>query len=668
MVQGFETAGRAAVKLGTTRDALGRLTGAVRETSGQLQGAGRAASGLAREVGQAARAESSLSREARTTKRELDETAKAGGRLANALTRAGTAGKTAFGAIRGIGQAGAGLAAGAAASAAVAGHVLAKPIAYQARLANMANVAYQEKDAAGRIAGMEKLDATIRKGSKEGGVSRDVAAETLNAMFAQGMEEGSAQRLLPRLTKAGTASNSDSKDLATIANTGMQLGYYGEDRAIEAIEKVVKGGELGKFEAKDMGKWMPQLMAVASGMKNMQGFERIIASLQGIAVVTGSNDQAGNALFNLLGKITSQDTEKDFAAQGINLKKSLSHNVAKGMDPLTAFVAIVEKEILSKDKDFQAIKKKIAVAKNDPEKKALLEQASEIIQKGALGKILQDREASLGFTGLTTQKDRIADVLAGLKNSKGAIDTGFAVVSSTTEFKQQQLANEKDTAMSQTLENIGPALNSVIDGATTLAREFPGLATVVAETSSAVGVFSAGLLAAGGYRMLTGAGAAAAGGGIAASAAGLARGAVSGAARLAPWALGATAAWDIYRTEKDATLTRAQKNIAHSETYGATGGALAGAAGGAALGSVVPGLGTAIGAILGALGGWFAGGMAGRQTGKWLYEPSTETLEAAKELVVKDERAINFNAQLNVDGREMARVVNKYNAFDALRD
>jgi phage tail tape-measure protein len=148
----------------------------------------------------------------------------------------------------------------------------------------------------------------------------------------------------------------------------------------------------------------------------------------------------------------------------------------------------------------------------------------------------------------------------------------------------------------------------------------------------------------------------------------LAKGTLSGATKAAPAVLGLSAAWDIYNTETNPTLSRTQKSINNAETYGATATALAGGAASAALGSVVPGLGTAIGAFLGALGGWFAGGMAGRQTGKWLYEPSAETLEAAKELVVKDERAINFNAQLNVDGREMARVVNKYNAFDALRD
>jgi hypothetical protein len=330
----------------------------------------------------------------------------------------------------------------------------------------------------------------------------------------------------------------------------------------------------------------------------------------------------------------------------------------------------MEERVIAKDKRFQALKKRIEGSKDDKEKAELLEHMADIVKGSVVGKVIQDREAQLGLAGSISQKDYINKVFSGLGNAQGTVETGYQAASQTIEFKAQQLQNEKDNAMFRTLENIGPALNTLIDAATNLAREFPGLATVVAEASTAVGVFSAGLLAAGGFRMLTGGGA-----GAAAVAAGTKGMLVDGTTALvgagtkaAPWLLAGKAAWDIYNTETDPKLSRAQKNIKNTVTYGATATALAGATAGAALGSAIPVIDTVIGGLLGAIGGWFAGEKAGNQAVQWLYGPSPETLEAAKNLVVNDERTINFNAQLFVDGHEMARVVNKHNTAEAKRE
>lgn len=128
------------------------------------------------------------------------------------------------------------------------------------------------------------------------------------------------------------------------------------------------------------------------------------------------------------------------------------------------------------------------------------------------------------------------------------------------------------------------------------------------------------------------------------------------------------AAAEVASVEANPTLTRAQKNEAYTANAGGLAGSFAGMKLGAMAGSAVaPGIGTIIGGILGGMGGRFAGTEAGRWVGKSLWGPSSETLNAAKELSVKDERVINFNAQRLVDGREMAQVVNKVNAEEATR-
>jgi len=652
----------AAQGAGATAKALTQMSRSANEASGQLQAAGRATGAFRSDrVRQMVQHVAQLEREAKGSRRELDAAAKSGERLASSLSRVGGAGRAAWGAMRGIGQAGAGLAAGGI----VAARTLEKPVSYESRLASMANVAFNEKDAAGRIEGMKKLDRAIQNGASVGGGTRENAAEALNTMLAQGMKEDTASRILPDVLKASTATGASANDLAKSMMSGMDQGLFTEDQVKEALDALVRGGELGKFEVKDMARWLPQIMSKAAGMKNMDGFKKLIADLQGIAVVSGSNDQAGNALFNLLGKITSNDTAVDAKKFGIDLHGTLAKAAEKGEDPLTAFVELVERKVVGKDKKYQAIKKKIAAAKSDEEKQALLGQAADILQAGALGKILQDREAALAYAGLTTQKGGISKVLSGIRNSKGAMDTGFDVVSGTSAFKLQQLGNEKDNAFSRVLEKMSGPFKAVLDSTTNLAREFPELTALVAGASSTFGTFAASFAGMGAWKMMAGGGAGATAAGIGLS--GTAATLTSAAAKAFPGLTAARAFFDVWSTEKDETLTRAQKNINNTETYGATAAALAGAAMGGAMGSAFPVVGTAIGALLGGVAGWISGGMAGREVGKGLYGPSPETMEKVKEFAVKDERTINFDARLLVDGREMARVVNEHNASEAKR-
>lgn len=651
--------GAAAREMGRAGEGARSLGIAAARTDKLMGGLGQAARRTAKDV-------ADVARENRQASREIDQTAKAGLRLRDALRGVGTAGHVAMGVVKGVGQAGVGV----AAASAVAGRALAKPISYESRLNKMARVAFADRDAAGQVAGMHTLNEDITASTKIGGGTRENAADALNVLLAGNMEYGLASRTLPKILKASTGGDIAAEDLSKLVLSGTKQGWFSENDIDEILDVLVKGGQEGSFEGKDMAKWFPELMAQAKGMKGKEGFKRLVATLQGQAVVAGSNDKAANNLVNLLGKLSSPDTQTDFGKLGIDLQGTLAQAAGRGMDPLTATVKLMEERVFAKDKRFQALKKKIEGSKDDKEKAQLLEHMADIVKGSVVGKVIQDREAQLGLAGSISQKDYINKVFSGLGNAQGTVETGYQAASQTTEFKAQQLQNEKDNAMFRTLENIGPSLNTLIDAATNLAREFPGLATVVAEASTAVGAFSAGLLAAGGFHMLTGGGAGAAA--VTAGTKGLLEkgttALVGAGTKTAPWLLAGKAAWDIYNTETDPKLSRAQKNIKNTETYGATATALAGATAGAALGSAIPVIGTVIGGLLGAIGGWFAGGKAGNQAGQWLYGPSPETLEAAKNLVVNDERTINFNAQLFVDGHEMARVVNKHNTAEAKRE
>jgi hypothetical protein len=298
---------------------------------------------------------------------------------------------------------------------------------------------------------------------------------------------------------------------------------------------------------------------------------------------------------------------------------------------------------------------------------------TDLAEASAVGKVVQDRQALLALIAATNQKDYIADVAGQIRNAKGTGETAYQVYQSTTAASMERAGNEAEIARSRMLGDVSGPLKATADTAADLARRFPVLATAATEAATAIGVMSAAAAAFGAMRLFTGGA-----GGAAAAAGATGRGGLLGlfGGKGGVLATAGLAAWDIYSTETDSALTRAQKNARHTENAGGLAGAIAGmklgAMGGAALGSVVPGLGTAVGGVLGGLAGgaagWWAGSDLGRFAGEKLWGPSGQARADAQKVVVEDKSTLHVESVLHVDGHEMARVVNSYNTADAKRE
>ena len=678
--QAYERTAQAADKAATAIDKVARSADRARAANGRfVSGSG---SGLGRVAQDAEKAERSM------------------GRLEAMARRTGTALSKMGGAMGTARDVGAGLMAGGY----VAARAVQKPIAYEKQLAGMANVAYSDRDAKGRIAGMKELDAVITASVREGGGSREQAAGALNSMLAAGTDIETAKSLLPVVQKAATAAQADPNELALVLVKGIQQGQFKPEQAKAALEKAIRAGEAGQFELKDMARWLPQIMAAGKGMKGMEGYEQHLANLQAVAQVTGSSDQAGNAYFNLLGKLTAPDAAKNFEDFGVNLPKELSAAAQRGEDPVSAFARLVEQRVVNTNRSYKKIKAQLATAKG-ADRQALLQQAAEILQGSAVGRIIQDREAMLGLVGVMNQGATKKDVLTQVKNADGAIDVSYKVMAATTAAPLQQAANENDIAASAACSEVKPHIDRMLDGLRDAAQEFPRLTTVVYEAATALGVFAAVGMAWGGSRMLRGGGgkvlgdagkllgragktaaeagktAAQAGGGAVLKGTALEAGGKAvadataktvaketvqaGARTLGKGFLGAEfamSAYDIWQTENDPNLTRQQKDQANMATYGGFGGALTGAAAGASAGSVVPVVGTGIGALIGGFLGWWAGREAGEGAGKLIYSDPVSESQMNRPI------QIDNRITLEVDGEPMARKVESFIADYGLRN
>lgn len=380
----------------------------------------------------------------------------------------------------------------AAAGGAAALYALKEPVkkamSFDERLAGMANTAFGERNAKGRIAGMAELEGAITKAWRTGGGTREQAAEALDTLIASGaVGVNDAMTMLPQLMKASKASGADASQLAQIGITAMRSFKIDPADLPNVMNMAMAAGQAGGFELKDMAKWLPQQMAAAtmSGMSGRAGFAKLAALNQAANITAGNKDEAGNNVVNLLAKINSQDTAKDAKKHGVNLTKYLQEQRAKGVDSVDAFGALVDKTVAGRA-DYQALQKQLAGAKNDSDKKAALESMATIAQGAGIGELIQDRQALMALLGMMNNREYMQQVLGKVKandvRSGGEIDTAHEVMASRAGYKAEQAAQEAANAQQQAMNTLTPAIGVAADAFSALAQRFPVMTAAVVGT------------------------------------------------------------------------------------------------------------------------------------------------------------------------------------------
>ena len=431
--------------------------------------------------------------------------------------------RAAEGAVSAMGKA-AQIGAGVAAGGYAADRMTQAPMDYSMRLARMANTAFADRNAAGRVQGKGMLDAAITAAVRTGGGTRDDAAAALDDMIASSaVPIGTAIKLLPQLMKGASASGATAQQLGGIGVRAMQSFGIKDTQFGEVLNMAMSAGQAGGFELKDMAKYLPEAMGLAtsSGLSGMEGLRRIIASMQAGVITAGTKDQAGNNLINLLGKLSSPDTTKDFGkALGVDLPTELVKARKDGINSLDAFVALVDK-VAQKNPEYVALKAQADAAGTEGEKAATLKSMADILQGSAIGQVMQDRQAIGALVAEMNNRGYIKSVMDRTRTDTGSINTAFDVVSQETSFKREQAAAEVATASSKAFAAVAPAFDAVYASGTMLAREFPLLSAAAIGATGALGVFAAALGGSSLLGLLRG-GAGGAAGGLLAKAGGMA--------------------------------------------------------------------------------------------------------------------------------------------------
>ena len=395
--------------------------------------------------------------------------------------------------------------------AAVGAYAMMKPavdkaVDYDRTVASMTNTMFADRDTAGRIAGKAEIKGAINDALIVGGGTREQAAGTLNSLMGSGeFTKAQAYKLTGTIQKSTTATGADSSDLASIALGAKRMGIKPED-IDKAISKAIRSGELGGFELKDMAKHLPAVLSSmrALGVTGMDGFERALSSMQSSVLTAGTKDEAANNLINLLEKINSQDTAKDFGKQGINLRKELVAGANRGEDTVTTFTKLIDR-VIAKDPKSKATKQELtrlqalAEDKKNPMREQALKQIEAIYASGVIGKFLQDRQALQGFRA-ESQGDKSGlqkTVREGLKRDDAAqeLNTSYAVMDDTASKKLQDLENNKLKGQDEILTGAGGVIKPLFDGMVALSGEYPLMtASVVAAKDALVLMAGAAVL------------------------------------------------------------------------------------------------------------------------------------------------------------------------------
>ena len=491
--------------------------------------------------------------------------------------------------------------------------------------------------------------------SKDTGMANTQVADLVNQLVGGGMELAEALKYAPVAAKFAIGQGASGTDTAKMILAMQNNAKITDPKKMEqALASVALLGQQGSFEAADMAKWFPELLAqmASSGITGQDAVTQLGAMLQVQIKSAGSADEAANNLKNWIAKIGSGETVKGYADAGIDYQGSMNAAIVKGLSTFEASFELarryVEKTDPKKAKQLDQGLTQISQETDPAKAQALADALAATLRTGDLFADMQVKTALMAYT---QNKKLYADLKRDAADPNGPrkdiLDKNLI---ERREASSQRWA-ETGQAFNDSLRAIGDALRPATDAlATGIGAAARGLTALSEETPKVVlglAALSAGALLAGkAWAALK----------IGRGLVNIARGSAgdrsnivqrvfvtnandgdddgldhdSGRKRKGPasrpsrgmkvgGALAVVGAGvEMLDTYQNA-ITRDEKAEGYGEAAGGLAGGLAGAAAGAAIGSVIPLLGTAVGGMIGAWLGAMGGGDVGATMGKALF-------------------------------------------------
>ncbi|WP_116886341.1 phage tail tape measure protein [Pseudomonas syringae] len=344
-----------------------------------------------------------------------------------------------------------------------------------------------------------ELTTSVIKTSQDTGMARNDVADLVNKLVGAGMSLDKALSYAPVAAKFAVGQGASGTDTANMIQALQQNAKITDPKIMEkALEAVAMQGQAGSFEASDMAKWFPQLLAGMGklGVTGMDSVSQLGAMLQVQMKTAGGSDEAANNLKNWMEKIGSTDVVKSYKDVGIDYQGSLNTGIQKGMSTLESSFALAQRYIEKTDPE-KAKKMKEATAKiskeADPKKaKEMLDSLEQALRTGDL---FADMQVKAALTAYSQNRGMYEQLKKDAQNASGILDKNLAERRGTS----SQIWAETFQAVNDSMRSIGDAIRPVTDavakGITATAKEFTALSDTSKPVVLAIASIGAGLLA-----------------------------------------------------------------------------------------------------------------------------------------------------------------------------
>lgn len=337
----------------------------------------------------------------------------------------------------------------------------------------------------------QEMSRKIIDTSRDTGMARNDVADVVNQLVGAGMELSKALEYAPVAAKFVVGQGSNGVDTAKMINAlGQNAKITDAKQMQQALEAIAYQGQAGSFEAADMAKWFPELLANMGslGITGMDAVTQLGAMLQVQMKSAGGADEAANNLKNWMSKIGSGDTVKAYAKAGIDYKGSMQTGLQNGMSTLETSMALAQKYIQATDPKRAAAMAE-ATAKiskeSDPEKaKAMMASLEESLRTGDL---FADMQVKAALSAYMQNKALYSQLKNESRDATGILDKNLSERREASSQKWAEMAQSMDDAMRSVGDALRPVTDTVAEtltrvtkGITSLSDSAPGVVTGIA--------------------------------------------------------------------------------------------------------------------------------------------------------------------------------------------
>jgi TP901 family phage tail tape measure protein len=337
----------------------------------------------------------------------------------------------------------------------------------------------------------KQVSQKIIETSRDTGMARNDVADVVNQLVGAGMDLAKALEYAPVAAKFAVGQGSNGADTAKMINAlGQNAKITDAKQMQQALEAIAFQGQAGSFEAVDMARWFPELLANMGnlGITGMDAVTQLGAMLQVQMKTAGGADEAANNLKNWMGKIGSTDTVEAYKKAGIDYKGSMQTGLQNGMSTLESSMALAQKYIQATDPKRAALMAE-ATSKisqeADPEKaKAMMASLEEALRTGDL---FADMQVKAALSAYLQNKALYSQLKNDSRDASGILDKNLAERRESSSQKWAEMAQSMDDAMRSVGDALRPvtdtvaeALTKVTKGISSLADSSPGMVTGIA--------------------------------------------------------------------------------------------------------------------------------------------------------------------------------------------